>query len=499
MGALAMIFDDIEIDETRYELRRGGQPVSVEPKVFDLIRYLASHANRLITKDELIETVWDGRIVSDAALSSAIKAARRAMGETDVANSRIRTVRGRGFRMELDEAPDASVEAPTSQIRNSDAFAHPNFVVLPVSGGLPSGMGETLQRKLSNTMARVPFVSVTAPSVARRLGEANPADLTAALGQGFALEISGTQSGEKVCFDCLLFDYSNGATLWAHETPKFDTVALDQAINHIIIRLQPQLVRAVYGLLVSASEGDDPKALTLQALGTMQLRGWNRGAFKDAERILREALARDGSLAFAHGALALILALGQEAGLAEPSPERRVEAISHSDRAIELDGHSALVLGFAGCALCDAGQGMRGKTLLERALTIDAGNPQALAALGAQLTREGETERGGEYLSRAIESAPQDNTLAIWRSILAINWLLRGEPDQALEEARLAVAADDQTHLSRAVLAAVHIARGETAAAKFAWEDGLRVTPELTPDQIAGVVGRKLAAQLDAL
>ena len=91
-----MKFDDIEIDTDRYELRLAGKPVTVEPKVFDLIRFFAENPNRLISKDELIENIWDGRIVSDAALSTAIKSARRAMGETDVRDSRIRTVRGRG-------------------------------------------------------------------------------------------------------------------------------------------------------------------------------------------------------------------------------------------------------------------------------------------------------------------------------------------------------------------------------------------------------------------
>ena len=74
-----MTFDDVEIDLARYELRRAGARVPVEPKVFDLIAYLAGNANRLISKDEMIEHVWSGRIVSDAALSSAIKSARAAL------------------------------------------------------------------------------------------------------------------------------------------------------------------------------------------------------------------------------------------------------------------------------------------------------------------------------------------------------------------------------------------------------------------------------------
>ena len=70
-------FADCELDAARFELRRGGAPVAVEPQVFELIVHLARNPGRLVTKDELIEKVWGGRIVSDAALASRIKSARR--------------------------------------------------------------------------------------------------------------------------------------------------------------------------------------------------------------------------------------------------------------------------------------------------------------------------------------------------------------------------------------------------------------------------------------
>ncbi|MGI9395369.1 MAG: tetratricopeptide repeat protein, partial [Boseongicola sp.] len=169
---------------------------------------------------------------------------------------------------------------------------------------------------------------------------------------------------------------------------------------------------------------------------------------------------------------------------------------SHADRAIELDGMSPVVLGLAGCALCDAGQELRGKTILERALSLDDGNPQALAALGTQLLREGELDRGIECLLDAIKIVPKDNTLAVWGSVLALGLLRRGDMDGALQEARKAVAADDKTHLSRVALAAIHAARGEHAQAKDAWADSRRVTPDLDEAQVAAVIGRKAAAEV---
>ena len=58
-------FEDCELDTGRYEMRRGGQPLHVEPQVFDLLCLLIEHRDRIVSKDELFEKIWAGRIVSD--------------------------------------------------------------------------------------------------------------------------------------------------------------------------------------------------------------------------------------------------------------------------------------------------------------------------------------------------------------------------------------------------------------------------------------------------
>ena len=79
-----MIFtiNECSIDTDAYELRRNGSLVRVEPQVFDLLVQLLENRDRLVTKDEIIERVWNGRVVSEAALSSRIKAVRQAIGDT---------------------------------------------------------------------------------------------------------------------------------------------------------------------------------------------------------------------------------------------------------------------------------------------------------------------------------------------------------------------------------------------------------------------------------
>ena len=98
-------FADCELDLEVFQLRRGGVPQSVEPQVFELLAYLARNPGRLVGKDELNAQVWGGRIVSDAALSSRIKSARRAVGDDGEQQRFIRTVHGRGFRFVAKIAP----------------------------------------------------------------------------------------------------------------------------------------------------------------------------------------------------------------------------------------------------------------------------------------------------------------------------------------------------------------------------------------------------------
>lgn len=91
-------FSDIEIDTESYALTRGGKAVTVEPLIFDLIVFFVKNADLVISKDELLAQVWGGRIVSDTTIASAIKHARKALGDDGSQQKYIQTLRGRGFR-----------------------------------------------------------------------------------------------------------------------------------------------------------------------------------------------------------------------------------------------------------------------------------------------------------------------------------------------------------------------------------------------------------------
>src|SRR5918998_6113101 len=99
---MLFVFHDCELDIPRQELRRSGTVVHVEPQVFDLLVFLIRNRERIVSKDEILDAVWDGRIVSEAALSSRINAARKALGDNGNEQNLIRTVHKRGFRFLAD-------------------------------------------------------------------------------------------------------------------------------------------------------------------------------------------------------------------------------------------------------------------------------------------------------------------------------------------------------------------------------------------------------------
>src|SRR4051794_33708510 len=91
-------FADCELDLGLYELRRSGKTVAVEPQVFDVLAYLVTNHERLVSKDELVERIWPERFISEGALNSRLMSARKAIGDDGQEQRLIRTLHGRGYR-----------------------------------------------------------------------------------------------------------------------------------------------------------------------------------------------------------------------------------------------------------------------------------------------------------------------------------------------------------------------------------------------------------------
>jgi pimeloyl-ACP methyl ester carboxylesterase len=108
------VFGDCELDLGRYELRRAGAVQPVEPQVFDVLALLLRERGRLVPKEELLDKVWGSRFVGDSALTSRVKAARRAIGDDGRGQRMIRTVHGRGYQFvgQVEESAPAAARAP---------------------------------------------------------------------------------------------------------------------------------------------------------------------------------------------------------------------------------------------------------------------------------------------------------------------------------------------------------------------------------------------------
>ena len=125
-------FDRFRLDTSQFRLHRGSVGVSVEPLVFDLLSLFMRNPGAVVSRERMIEEVWHGRNVSDATLSTAIKSARKALGDDGAAQNYIETVRGRGFRFRVPvAAAPANVRRQVPEAAPASGRGPPSIAVLP--------------------------------------------------------------------------------------------------------------------------------------------------------------------------------------------------------------------------------------------------------------------------------------------------------------------------------------------------------------------------------
>src|ERR1700738_1661437 len=130
---LLFLFDNCSIDTDRRELRREGELRSVEPQVFDLLEFLIRNRDRMVSRDDLLAAVWNGRIVSESTLASRINAARTAIGDNGEDQRLIRTVLRKGIRFvgDVDERQEPTLVAAEPQRAYPALPDKPSIAVLP--------------------------------------------------------------------------------------------------------------------------------------------------------------------------------------------------------------------------------------------------------------------------------------------------------------------------------------------------------------------------------
>ncbi len=504
---MLLVTEDFEIDTDAFELRQAGEPLAIEPLVFDLIRFLAENSGRLLTKDDLIEGVWQGRIVSDATIAGGIKSARKALGDDGTEQRFIRTVRGRGFQFVADVARrgQEAAAAPPPKPQHLRA-ALPSLVVLPFQiFGAESdleALADGLVENMTTALVRVPLLSLASRSTSFALkGRAmSAADVRRDLGVDYMLEGSLQVVADNVRVNVQLIETEGGFHLWAQQ---FDVgrgpTTLDDMLRSILPRLETQLVRAMFKSLGGDSSALSARQLLLRASGLLSLKGWHKDTFEEAADLLRQAVSIEPDLALAHAHLALILGFGHRVGLLGKSDELVSEATDEATAALRLDNMDSVTVALAACALADIGQTERAVPMLKRAIDLNPTNGHAFAALGSAEFMLGQLDPAIDNLKHGIAISPVDARLSVWASVLALVHLQRGEVDVAKTAVLEACQADDQAYIPRVVLAAVHLAAEDQDAARAAIGDGLRVKPDLSAYEIFSLVGRRTGLFLEKL
>lgn len=390
-------FAGFELNASRGELRRGGVLVEVEPQVLDLIGFFACNPGVVLSRDDLIDAVWRGRVVSDSAISSRINAARAALGDDGAAQRIIRTLPRRGFRFE-----------PAVSAAGSGAVlpAKPSIAVLPFENmsGDPAqqyfsdGITDDIITELSRYDEL--FVISRQSSFAYRATGASPAAIARELGVRYIANGSVRRAGRRIRVTTQLVDPTEGRQRWAerYDRDLEDVFEVQDEITTVIVNcLAGQITRLHY----------------------QSLRGQRPEAIDAYDHVLR---------AMEHGLRA--------------SPEHNRIAMSESEQAIAIDPHHArghAMLAFAhinagnNLWVVDPSESLRLAFEASRtAVAADGRDPWGHAMLGlAELWHNRAHGRCALHMLRAMELNPSNAHL---RGLYAYTLPFCGKPELALSE-----------------------------------------------------------------
>ena len=246
---MVLAFGDHRLDIERRELRCGAELIAIEPKAFDLLTFLVQQRDRVVSKNDLLQAVWGGRIVSESALTTRINAVRRAIGDDGAAQRLIRTFTRRGVRFigEVREMPDQAAPAAGDGLGPAPAAADkPSIAVLPFQNlsGDPAQeyFADGMAAEITTAIGRAPWLFVIArnSSFTYKGKTADAQQVARELGVRYVLEGSVTKAGNRARITAELIDAASGAHIWGE---RFDGTLDD------IFELQDRVASGVVGAI----------------------------------------------------------------------------------------------------------------------------------------------------------------------------------------------------------------------------------------------------------
>ena len=448
-------FENFSLDSDRGELRHGENFVAVEPQVFELLHYLICNRDRIVSKDDLIAGVWDGRIVSESTLSSRLTAVRQAVGDSGETQRLIRTIPRKGFRFigqvteqknALHDPGSRSIYPQAEQgLRLPDK---PSIAVLPfqnlsddsAQGYFVDGIVEDITIALSQFSQL--FVVARSSSFTYRGRNVDVKQIGQELGVRYVLEGSIRKAAGQVRITAQLINSRTAVQLWAAH---FDG-ALDQVFD-----LQDQVTSGVVGVIAPKIEKAEIERAKRKPTGSLDAYDYylhglaslyqdTKEANDEALRLFGKAIELDRNFATAYGMSALCYVSRQwKHWMVEPQKEVS-EAARLVDRAAELGRDDAMALSAAGMAAGLVVRDLdRAVVLLDRSLLL---NPNlAISWVRSAWIRIflGQFDLAIEHASRAIRLSPLDPFLVGMQSAIAFAYFCAGRYDQSAGWAEKAV------------------------------------------------------------
>lgn len=251
-----LIFECFELDFEGHELLKEGQVVKVEPQVFDLLWYFSKNAGRLISKDDIIENVWNGRIVSDAAISTRINGARVAIDDSGAEQRIIRTIPRRGFRFlgEVSEAkPTVSalreVRHPNPPASKNLLHARPAIAIMPFEaiGGSQelAELADGMRIDIQNALIKVSGLFLTAVGSVNAVQDKDPLEAAKALNARYLLTGQLRRAKDQLRLSIQVLDSEENSVLLSDQfdhTLEDTFIFLDEITAEILETLNVALI-----------------------------------------------------------------------------------------------------------------------------------------------------------------------------------------------------------------------------------------------------------------
>lgn len=410
---IVISFGTVEIDTNRRELRRDGAVVGVEPKVLDLLLHLIEERVRVVSRDDLIAAVWQGRIVSDAALSTAIRSARMAVGDDGTRQAVIKTLHGRGFRF---VAPLEVVgqTSPTEQAL-SPPMQGPSIAVLPFqnlcSDSDQDYFVDGICTEIITALSGIRWLLVIARnSTFSFKGQAvDVRQVGLDLDVRYVLEGSVAKAGSRVRVTAQLVEAQTANQIWAARFDRdlTDIFALqDEITGHIVGALEPQMSAAEHKRTLSKPDQNlDAWDFVLRAMDRVS--EFTNVGSAEALALLDRALAVDPRYARALGQKAWITVWRIHQGWGDPDVDLP-SAISAAEQAIARDPEEVwahIAWGFIGSILKDAPLIL---SSIEQAIGINPNSAIAHSYMGAVYAVTGRAAETFDCTERARRLSPRD-------------------------------------------------------------------------------------------